>query len=396
MLETCPIAQKGTDYVPSFGDPDHERALRLQEILQPDQNSFAVIRLIAALSVLVSHCYFLQSGLAASEPLRAWTGYSLGAHGVQVFFVLSGILVSQSLMRSTSLVDFATARILRIFPALVVCVFATSFLLGPALSTLSIHGYLKDGALYSYLAKTLFLTTGSAHLPQLFSDNPVPDVVNLSLWTLKYEVICYAIVAFVGSLLLASNAKRTLTAATILGWAGLMIVFPPSLGDGSGAINNLHYFLLFFGAGVAAYLTRNFLHIRTRWVGFLFVFYVLTISTKWTTLGAALFLGYAAIFVASLDFGPLRRLANRYDLSYGTYIYGVPASQALLVLDPTLSAWSLIVLTAMVVLPLALLSWISVERPALAFRPRIVALVNAAKSAAWRLGPAAKEGEGVG
>lgn len=384
--------------MPNFGDPNHKRPLRLQEMLRPEQNSFAVIRLAAALSVLISHCYFLQSGRAESEPLRAWTGYSLGAHGVQVFFVLSGILVSQSLMRSAFLVDFATARILRIFPALIVCVISTSFLLGPALSRLAITDYLRDSALYSYLAKTLLLTTGSAHLPQLFSENPVPDMVNLSLWTLKYEVICYAVVAFVASLLLACNSKRTLTAVTILIWAGFMIIVPPSLGEGSSAIKNLHYFLLFFGVGVAAYLTRHFVPIGAKWVGFLFVFYVLTLSTKWTTLGAALFLGYTAIYAASLDFGPLRRLANRYDLSYGTYIYGVPTTQALLVLDPTLSAWSLIFLTIIVVLPLALLSWTTVERPALAFRPRIVALLNAAKltGTSWPLDPAAKEGEGVG
>jgi peptidoglycan/LPS O-acetylase OafA/YrhL len=83
---------------------------------------------------------------------------------------------------------------------------------------------------------------------------------------------------------------------------------------------------------------------------------------------AALCFGYAAIYVASIDLGPVRQIANRYDLSYGTYIYAVPVTQALLVLDPTLGVWPLIALTAIIVLPLALLSWNLIERPALALR----------------------------
>ena len=31
----------------------------------------------------------------------------------------------------------------------------------------------------------------NAPLPGLFTHNPVPDVVNLPLWTLKYEALCY-------------------------------------------------------------------------------------------------------------------------------------------------------------------------------------------------------------
>jgi peptidoglycan/LPS O-acetylase OafA/YrhL len=121
-------------------------------MLKPDRNSFAIVRLIAAFSVLVSHCFFLQSGSAASEPLYTSTGYPLGAFAVQVFFVLSGILVSQSLMRAPSLIDFASARALRIFPALIVCVLAVSLLLGPALSSLSIADYCRNGARKTYLS----------------------------------------------------------------------------------------------------------------------------------------------------------------------------------------------------------------------------------------------------
>lgn len=350
--------------------------LFLRDILRPDQNSFAIIRLIAAFAVVVSHCYLLQSGSSENEPLYTSTGYSLGAYGVQVFFVLSGILVAQSLMRSTSLLDFAIARALRIFPALIVCVLMISFLLGPALSSLGIVDYYRSGVLYAYLAKTLFLTTGSAPLPQLFSANPVPNVVNLSLWTLKYEVLCYASLAVLGGPLLGYGSRSTRTAAAFAAWVGIMIVFPPGLGQGNSGIANAHFFFLFFGVGVTAYLGRRLIPVTTSVLGVLFLFFFATVGTKWASIGAVLFLGYAAIYVASIDLGPLRQFTNRYDLSYGTYIYGVPVSQALLVIKPTLGVWPLIALTTVIVLLLAFLSWVLIERPALALRKRIATLLD--------------------
>ena len=98
-----------------------------------------------ALAVLISHCVFLSTGLSSAEPLYKWTGYTLGQHGVQVFFFLSGILVAQSLYTSQSVKDYAIARGLRIFPALIVCVLLTAVVLGPWLSSLSAMDYLRDG-----------------------------------------------------------------------------------------------------------------------------------------------------------------------------------------------------------------------------------------------------------
>ena len=57
--------------------------------------------------------------------------------------------------------------------------------------------------------------------------------------------------------------------------------------------------------------------------------------------------------VATFQFGNLRALTSRFDLSYGTYIYGVPVTQTLLHIWPTISIAALISLTAAIVLPLA-------------------------------------------
>ena len=149
-------------------------------MLAPERNSFGIIRLAMALCVLDSHCFFLAAGSSQQEPL-AWTGYTLGDYGVQVFFILSGILVTQSLAKSGDVLDFAIAQALRIFPGLIVCAFATALILGPIVSNFDFASYSTSRELPLYLIKTPLLATGSASLPQVFTELPAPNLVNLSL-----------------------------------------------------------------------------------------------------------------------------------------------------------------------------------------------------------------------
>jgi hypothetical protein len=58
----------------------------LSDMLSADKNSFGVVRLLLAFAVLISHSVFLTTGQGALEPLYRWTNYTLGQHGVQVFF----------------------------------------------------------------------------------------------------------------------------------------------------------------------------------------------------------------------------------------------------------------------------------------------------------------------
>ena len=339
----------------------------LDDMLAPERNSFGIIRLAMALCVLVSHCFFLATGSSQNEPL-AWTGYTLGNYGVQVFFILSGILVMQSLAKSGDVFDFAIARVLRIFPGLIVCVLAVAFILGPLVSNSDFATYLTSRELPLYLIKTLLLTTGSAPLPQVFTELPVPNLVNLSLWTLKYEVLCYVGLGVIGSVMFKLRKRRAFGIAVLAMSLAAIFYKRPELGPDNALLDSIRYFALFFGTGVIAYVLRKKLPITALALLPLLIVCVATLGTRWAELGAALFLGYAALWVASFQFGNLRALSNRFDLSYGTYIYGVPVTQTLLHFWPTMSLPALMGLTTAIVLPLAFVSWILVERPALALR----------------------------
>lgn len=354
-----------------FGTVKHRK---VTDLLEPASNSFGLIRLLLAMGVLVSHCFYLRHGTAEAEPFIRWAGYTLGDYAVQGFFIVSGLLVAQSLDRSRSLVDFGAARLLRIVPALAACIALTAFVLGPLVSSYDSARYFVDPALPHYVVRTLSLSTGSAPLPGVFENLPVPNIVNLSLWTLKYEVACYMALAIAAAVLLRLRASWSVA---VFALAVLAFIFQdrPDLSPGNGFAQNLRYFALFFGTGVLAYVLRHEVSVRP-WL--LVPFAALFLSARnsvLTELITALCLGYALLCVASVRIPVLSRLATQHDLSYGVYICGVPISQTLLQVVPELPVGALILSTSAFSLLLAALSWRYIEKPALRWRKPLVALI---------------------
>ncbi len=354
----------------------------LSDMLTPDKNSFGVMRLVLALAVLISHSIYLTTGQGQMEPLYRWTNYTLGQHGVQLFFFLSGILVAQSLFTSGNIRDYATARGLRIFPALIVCVLLTALAIGPWLTTLPSILYLKDQGVAAYIAKTISLWSGSGQLPGVFHDNPVPRVVNSSVWTLKYEVLCYMLLAIAGFFIVRLKRWRETAFAAAALWTIVVFYKPTGLtlhGGEKSTLDVLRYFMTFFGAGVLAYALRRFIPIHASLLipaGAVFWF---AIGTRFQEPAAAIGLGYGILWLSSFTFGKLRRYTNANDYSYATYLYHMPIAQVVLHFATGIHVVPLILITSGVVLILAYLSWELVERPALQLRHKLWAPETAAK-----------------
>ena len=337
----------------------------LGDVLSPDRNSFGVLRLMLALAVLISHAVFLRTGSFAAEPLVGLTGYSLGQYAVQGFFVLSGILVTQSLVNRGDLFDYGRARAFRIFPALIACVLITALIVGPALSTLGVAAYFGSLDVPKYIAKTLSLSTGSATLPGVFANSPADGAVNQSLWTLKYEVACYLLLGAIAALIWRMKARRTVTAAALAVWAALTLILNPNLHHAGDFFDTLTYFMLFFGTGVTAYLLRG--SIRLSWLPLpvLAIVFAMLWRTDLAEISSAAFLGYGMVWLATYTFGALRAYTATNDYSYGVYIYSYPVTQAILMVHPGIPVLQLIGWTLALTLVLAYLSWELVERPAL-------------------------------
>ena len=158
-------------------------------------NNADFVRFIAAAAVVVSHAYPLAAR-NADEPLVRLSGgqTTLGTLAVTTFFALSGYLITQSWLRRRDLGAFAAARALRILPGLAVVVALTVFVYGPLLTTLPVLRYFVKYETVRYLG-AVALWHMPFTLPGVLEDVPFTARGNGSLWTLWYEVVCYAAIA---------------------------------------------------------------------------------------------------------------------------------------------------------------------------------------------------------
>jgi len=162
-------------------------------------NNFNLIRFIAAFLVLFSHSYIVITGDPNTVPLKLLLGITWGGIAVDVFFITSGFLIAGSFYNRKGLVPFILARILRIYPALIVAMFISVFIFGLWFTSLKPIEYLTTIETYKYLIKNIILFFGvNYNLPNVFMDNPYINAVNGSLWTLPFEVKMYFYLTLIG------------------------------------------------------------------------------------------------------------------------------------------------------------------------------------------------------
>lgn len=327
-------------------------------------NNFDFLRLVAALSVVFSHSFLVAEGSEANEPFVRLTGNQcvLGLVGVFVFFIISGYLVTGSFCRSPAPDRFALKRILRIYPGLVVNLLLCALVLGPLVSSLPLGRYLTSPQLGHYLLASLALTPNSPPLPgAVFVDNAVGKIVNGSLWTLRYEMMMYAMVLALG--IMGLLRLRVALALTALGIAAVGFeTWLKPLGD----FGEMLWLLGFFASGMVMYFLRD--RIPFRWPHVLLGMAALTLFAAlhrfimlFPLAGAYLVIGFARRYNPALDYA-----RHAGDLSYGLYIYGWPAENLIVWLAHGHAAWWQVFLGALAVAaPLAWLSWHLVEKVAL-------------------------------
>jgi peptidoglycan/LPS O-acetylase OafA/YrhL len=334
-------------------------------------NNLNLIRMILAVSVLVSHAVPLSEGRSAVEPLQQVLHFSLGSLAVYGFFGISGFLVTQSLLVRQNLASYAVARGLRIFPGLIVVLLLTVLVLGPVATDLPLSDYATRMSTWSYFPANISLLRLQYALPGVFRTNAYPDAINGSLWTLSFEVGCYLMLAFVWRIGAFRNSYR-------LGWTALgvalcyvalavvsrRISLPTKVGE---------FALLSecFVMGTMFYVLRDRVPLNRPLAALLLAGAVVA-----DFYFSSLIVFFAAYIYALLTFGylgakPLDRYNALGDYSYGTYIYAFPVAQLLAWLWPGISLLHLALASFLVTLPLAVLSWHLVEKPALFWKRRV-------------------------
>ena len=161
-------------------------------------NNFTAVRILFAWLVLYGHSFAIQNSAGIKDPFNlilmgsTWVG-EISVYG---FFAISGFLVTASFMKR-GVVDYAISRGLRIFPALIICVLVTMFILGPIFTNLASGFYFSEQGTYDYLVNLVPFIGVEYNLPGVFEGNE-RTAVNGSLWSLIVEIRCYILLVIAG------------------------------------------------------------------------------------------------------------------------------------------------------------------------------------------------------
>jgi peptidoglycan/LPS O-acetylase OafA/YrhL len=342
-------------------------------------NNFDLIRLLAALQVVVHHSIGYLQLYDTSKAIASLFGVLLMFSGVPIFFFVSGFLISKSYESSAAVSDYARNRLLRIYPALIVCtivsiasVYALGYLPRPSAS---------PGTMLAWIA-------GQLTFVQFFNPDFMRGygvgVLNGSLWTITVELQFYLLVPL---LYLVCGTRRQLSTVKLSLLTAMFLVANvlywradpenhPTFAMKLFGVTFIPWFYMFL---LGVFAQRHFIRLHGWLSGRLIVLFVVYVIAGLTarSLGVpvsndihpALYLLLAALIFAAAFTAPsvAERTLHRNDISYGVYIYHQPCLNALIQLGfmgRVAGMW----ITLAVVPILAALSWRFVERPCLALK----------------------------
>lgn len=332
-------------------------------------NNFDALRFWAALTVLWAHAFPLTVGSEKTEPLFVLSRgqMTLGGMAVGVFFAISGYLITRSFDQSPNALRYIKARVLRIMPGLLVVLLATALIVGPLATNLSVREYFASREVYSYVAIQASFLGFFDRLPGVFTENPVSSV-NGPLWTLRFEVECYALILILGTL---GILNRYVTLACYVVCLVVLALFEPARSsDGLTTPTYNHHLDLgsTFLAGALIYQWR-----LTLTKGFAAACVLVLIATALTSglcMAARTALPYLVLFLAVGTRFRLPGLRRYGDLSYGIYIYAWPVKQLIVMHSSSPHWFTTAAIATPIVLVLAYLSWHGIEKVALALKDR--------------------------
>jgi peptidoglycan/LPS O-acetylase OafA/YrhL len=350
------------------------------------QNSFDTIRMIAAFCVFYGHQLTLSG---YTEPVSFAGRIALSSLGLYVFFALSGYLVYQSLARDSTLVRYAQARVLRIYPAYIVNILFVAAL-GCVFTSLPLGEYLTaPGTLrYVFINLPIVATPTQFSLPGVFEEARW-QTVNGSIWTVKYEILCYVLLFILYRVIKKDFLRYALVVFAILLIANhvyhisnFALPAPEQFFAEYTYFNVSRFFMtFFFGSLLAAWEP-----ISSRALFWLLAALALVVGffpdPEVVKVGTILLLTVLVVTI-----GKTRLLFSTWyrrlgDLSYGFFLYAYPIQNAIWTYySQGRGFYTVALVTGLTIFACALLSWHLVEKPMLALKRPPARLAAAPKLA---------------
>jgi peptidoglycan/LPS O-acetylase OafA/YrhL len=333
-------------------------------------NNLDLLRLFAATQVLIDH-YYQHLNIAIS-PVALQILYLFP--GVPVFFVISGFLVSASFERNNDIKRYALNRVLRIFPALWVCILITIV----CFSLTGANFFNKE-----FLLWLPFQLIGLVYTPH-FLQNYGFGSYNGSLWTIPIELQFYILIPVIYWFFSKVNFKWFLLFLFIL-FAGFNLAFkminiPSNINKFIGYTFIVHFYLFLLGVIFQRLQLFKRMIIYNKaiyWVivycVYSFLFFKVLEENCFLVIQYTL-CGFCVLSIAYTCPDAAQRLLRGNDISYGIYIY----HGLLLALIVQLHLVTAVNLPAVAIVTfiIAYISWISVERPSLRLKHKRAKLVN--------------------
>lgn len=293
-------------------------------------NNLQLLRFVAAILVIVSHSFSISTGTRVQEWLSFITRdqISLGGVAVSIFFCAGGFLIAKSVLRVKNGVKYFKARALRIFPALVVVVLITAFVLGPIVTEYGFREYFSNVGVYKYLLNAVFVL--QHNLPGVFENNPYLSTVNGSLWTLPIEFLCYigCFVMWKADMLKKKNILWSIPIVAI-GTAGLYFVIQRMQIE--VLMSAIRPSLLFY-MGILCYIYRDKIEFTPFRALLSFAILIATGFVGVLDLGMVLAFPYLLLYVCFALPQVSDKIAKLGNLSYGMYLCGFPIQQTIVML----------------------------------------------------------------
>ncbi|WP_246793660.1 acyltransferase family protein [Burkholderia perseverans] len=329
----------------------------LKDILQRDKNNFELLRLIAASVVIVGHAYPLSGDTSGRDFVLEHLRFDYsGGLAVKFFFLLSGLVVTNSLLANPGLRRFAAARIARIFPALLVVILLTTYVLGPLLTTLPVDAYLGSHETLLYVWQNLKLHSNYV-LPGVFENAPDKGV-NGAIWTIPVECFCYLALAAASLVGLARN--RVLFSLVCVAFIAVLMRYPQ-------VVPRLHLplasalIVIYFAAGALLATWKDRIALNGPVVLALLVATYLFRDTEALRYFACATLFLGAIWLSTLP--AVRKLRLPGDFSYGTYLSGWIMQQLVHAAFPSMGATGNWMLAVPLAIGFGAISWYLIEQP---------------------------------
>lgn len=341
-----------------------------EDVSKMQRSNITVLRLVAAFMVIGGHMGYI---MGTNRPMILED--EIQTVGVKIFFLIGGYLITTSWKSEPNIFIYTVKRVSRIIPPLAVYVFLVTFVFGAFLSELSLLEYYTHPVTWRYLANIRFQT--EYFLPGVFTNNPYPNAVNGSLWTLPVEVAMYVIVPIVCIILGGLRSERK----AFCGAVSMVIVLC------AFQIGHLLYFPEWRAVVYGTDIAQAFELIPFYFIGMLYTYpkmqkylnlYVATLllllcsCIRFSLIESMIimyvifpYIVFSLLFAKSPSF--LKRF-QKFEISYGMYLYGFFIQQVVVskILIPENGTWTFstcFVISCLITIIFAILSSELVEKP---------------------------------